>query len=170
MQGRRQSGVLSGKLVCILYPPGYIFRLQGGHWSTSSLFFHILAVIINRRHLLSCLACDYLSQGKLAACLHAHLLLGSIDSFQVSSVSMFNYRIYVLTVTACLGSILFGYDTGFIGGAVTLKSFQRDFGITAANLADVEGNVVATLRAGCFFGSLFMAYGTDNLGRRVGAG
>ncbi|KAK9481505.1 general substrate transporter [Lipomyces starkeyi] len=81
---------------------------------------------------------------------------------------MFNYRIYLTAATACFGGLLFGYDTGFIGSAVQIESFQRDFGLNASNMANVKGNIVATLQAGCFFGTIFMAFFTARYGRRWG--
>ncbi|KAK9452568.1 general substrate transporter [Dipodascopsis uninucleata] len=81
---------------------------------------------------------------------------------------MFNYRLYLSAITACVGGLLFGYDTGFIGAAVQLEAFQRDFGMNTANAANVKGNVVATLQAGCFFGTLMMAVVTSKTGRKWG--
>ncbi|CAN6640995.1 hexose transporter Hxt15p [Trichomonascus vanleenenianus] len=81
--------------------------------------------------------------------------------------NMINLRLISLTLIAGLGGILFGYDTGFIGGAVTLPSFQKDFGINEDNAAVLSGNVVAALQAGCFFGVIAMAFITDKLGRRL---
>ncbi|KAK9332082.1 general substrate transporter [Lipomyces starkeyi] len=81
---------------------------------------------------------------------------------------MFNYRLYMTAATACIGGLLFGYDTGFIGSAVQIESFQRDFGMNASNMANVKGNIVATLQAGCFFGTIFMAFFTARYGRRWG--
>ncbi|KAK9469418.1 general substrate transporter [Lipomyces arxii] len=83
---------------------------------------------------------------------------------------VFNYRIYLTSATACIGGLLFGYDTGFIGSAVQIKSFQRDFGMNADNSANIKGNIVATLQAGCFFGTLLMAWFTAKFGRRYGMG
>ncbi|CAN6640987.1 hexose transporter Hxt15p [Trichomonascus vanleenenianus] len=80
---------------------------------------------------------------------------------------MINLRLFSLVLVAGLGGILFGYDTGFIGAAVTLPSFREDFGINDENSAALSGNVVATLQAGCFFGVIAMAFFTDKLGRRV---
>ncbi|KAK9468777.1 general substrate transporter [Lipomyces arxii] len=78
---------------------------------------------------------------------------------------MFNYRAYIIAITASIGAFLFGYDTGFIGGAVNLPSFERDFGITPQNRANTSANIVATLQAGCFFGTVAMSIGAKYIGR-----
>lgn len=59
-------------------------------------------------------------------------------------------------------------DIGFIGGAVTLTSFQRDFNIAPHEVSAISGNVVASMQAGCFFGALSIAFLTDRIGRRLG--
>ncbi|KAK9364843.1 general substrate transporter, partial [Lipomyces kononenkoae] len=81
---------------------------------------------------------------------------------------MFNYRLYTTAATACVGGLLFGYDTGFIGSATQMASFERDFGLNSANSANIKGNIVATLQAGCFFGTIFMSFFTARYGRRWG--
>lgn len=42
---------------------------------------------------------------------------------------VYNYRIYILTFLACLGSWMFGYNNGVIGGVLVLPSFMRDFNL-----------------------------------------
>ncbi|KAJ6120484.1 hypothetical protein N7523_004764 [Penicillium sp. IBT 18751x] len=86
---------------------------------------------------------------------------------------MKNYRVYVLTSVAYLGSLLFGYDTGVMGSVLAMDSFKKDFGLPttssgfASNAnAQVSSNVVSLLTAGCFFGSIFAAYLNDRIGRR----
>ncbi|KAG2420040.1 hypothetical protein HFD88_004838 [Aspergillus terreus] len=84
-----------------------------------------------------------------------------------------NYRVYVLTTVAYLGSLLFGYDTGVMSSVLALDSFKNDFGLPtgsdgfsdSAN-AQVSSNVVSLLTAGCFFGAIFAAFLNDRLGRR----
>ncbi|KAK9461901.1 general substrate transporter [Lipomyces oligophaga] len=78
---------------------------------------------------------------------------------------MFNYRIVFTAITACVGGLLFGYDTGFIGSTTQLASFQRDFKMTD-NVSNIKANIVATLQAGCFFGSIFMSIFSVRYGRR----
>lgn len=37
---------------------------------------------------------------------------------------VYNWRIYVLALIASMGAVMFGYDLGFIGGAMELESFK----------------------------------------------
>lgn len=103
-----------------------------------------------------------------------------------------NYRVYILTAVAYLGSLLFGestlttqidnaspnrrrpgYDTGVMGSVLALKSFKHDFGLptdssgfSSSRNAQVSSNVVSLLTAGCFFGSIFAAFLNERIGRR----
>ncbi|OQE31554.1 hypothetical protein PENSTE_c001G02731 [Penicillium steckii] len=86
---------------------------------------------------------------------------------------MKNYRVYILTSVAYLGSLLFGYDTGVMGSVLALDSFKKDFGLPVgtggfadSENASISSNVVSLLTAGCFFGSIFAAYINDRIGRR----
>ncbi|CAG8906157.1 unnamed protein product [Penicillium nalgiovense] len=88
-------------------------------------------------------------------------------------VNFKNYRVYILTTVAYLGSLLFGYDTGVMGSVLALSSFKKDFGLPVESSgfsdeknAQISSNVVSLLTAGCFFGSIFAAYMNDRLGRR----
>ncbi|CRG91557.1 putative quinate permease [Talaromyces islandicus] len=84
-----------------------------------------------------------------------------------------NYRVYILTSVAYMGSLLFGYDTGVMGSVLALSSFKKDFGLptdssgfASSKNAQVSSNVVSLLTAGCFFGSIVAAYLNDRIGRR----
>ena len=83
---------------------------------------------------------------------------------------VYNWRIYALACSASMGSAMFGYDSAFIGGALTLPSFQKRFGLESAhgtNLADLEANIVSTFQAGAFFGAILVYPVTENFGRRL---
>jgi hypothetical protein len=59
---------------------------------------------------------------------------------------------YLLAASAAMGSVFYGWDIGLIGGVLSLPSFQASFGYThksAAEKADLSGNIVAVLQAGC---------------------
>ncbi|KAF4624444.1 hypothetical protein G7Y89_g13730 [Cudoniella acicularis] len=92
----------------------------------------------------------------------------------MAQVSFFkNYRVYLLTSVAYMGSLLFGYDTGVMGSVLALNSFKDDFGLPTGSSgfastknAQVSSNVVSLLTAGCFFGAIAAAFLNDKYGRR----
>ncbi len=61
------------------------------------------------------------------------------------------FRAVYLVSLCCVGSFLFAYDTGIVGGVLTLASFQMDFGYTAAEKTSVNSNAVSVLQAGGMF-------------------
>lgn len=81
-----------------------------------------------------------------------------------------NWHIYLLAISASMGSSMFGYDSAFIGGSITLPSFQARFGLASASgnaLAALRANIVSTFQAGCFFGAIICYPMTERLGRRI---
>lgn len=84
---------------------------------------------------------------------------------------VYNYKIVLLAITAASAAIIIGYDAGFIGGTVSLTSFQQEFGLdkmSAGKKADIEANVVSVFQAGAYFGCLFFYPVGEYLGRKVG--
>ncbi|KAG1738447.1 general substrate transporter [Suillus paluster] len=76
---------------------------------------------------------------------------------------------YILALSASLGSIFFGWDTGLMGGILTLKSFQSYFGInkmSASAQANFNGNIVSIMQAGAFFGVLSTSWVSSRFGRK----
>ena len=63
-------------------------------------------------------------------------------------------------------SFLFAYDTGIVGGILTLQSFQTDFRYTAAQSTSVNANAVSVLQGGAFFGCWFIWPLAARFGRR----
>jgi hypothetical protein len=59
-----------------------------------------------------------------------------------------NFRAYYLVALSCVGSFLFAYDTGIVGGVLTLESFQKDMNVTAAEKANVSSLSASLLQAG----------------------
>lgn len=55
-----------------------------------------------------------------------------------------------------------------MGGVLTLKSFQRDFGYSTAQKTQVNSNCVSILQGGAFFGCFFVWPFTARFGRRLG--
>lgn len=56
------------------------------------------------------------------------------------------------------------------GGVIALESFQRDFGIDQSKgptfVANIQGNIVAILQGGAFFGAIFGGQLENKLGRK----
>lgn len=57
-------------------------------------------------------------------------------------------RAVFLVVMCCIGSFMFSYDTGVIGGVLTMKSFQDSYHITKGNKTQVASNATSLLQAG----------------------
>lgn len=58
------------------------------------------------------------------------------------------FRSSYLVALSSVGSFLFAYDTGIVGGILTLKSFQKDFGFTAGQKDNVSSLSASLLQAG----------------------
>ncbi|KAJ7498514.1 general substrate transporter [Mycena latifolia] len=80
---------------------------------------------------------------------------------------VYNWKIYAYSITAAFGAVLYGYDSAFIGGTIALASFQKEFGITAANKATISANIVSGYQAGAFFGTLLSFPFCERYGRRL---
>ncbi|SPQ21498.1 c85be177-f7e5-4f44-876e-fa3418e71205 [Thermothielavioides terrestris] len=76
------------------------------------------------------------------------------------------FRAVYLVALCCVGSFLFAYDTGIIGGILTFPSFQRDFRYGSADKATVSSNSTSLLQAGAFFSCFFVWPFTARYGRR----
>ncbi|KAH8745746.1 general substrate transporter [Hyaloscypha finlandica] len=94
----------------------------------------------------------------------------SSDLTVAAPKEIYNWRVYILAIVSSMGAFMFGYDLAFIGTAITLKPFIRDFGLKGASAERSDAfaaNIVSLLQAGCFFGSLIAAPLGDKLGRRI---
>lgn len=58
------------------------------------------------------------------------------------------FRAGYLAALCCVGSFLFAYDTGVVGGVLTLPSFEKDFRYSTAKSTDVGANSTSLLQAG----------------------
>ncbi|KXJ89566.1 general substrate transporter [Microdochium bolleyi] len=76
------------------------------------------------------------------------------------------FRVSYLAALCCVGSFLFAYDTGVVGGVLTFESFRRDFSINASNSATVSGLSASLLQAGAFVACFFAWPFTARFGRR----
>lgn len=66
---------------------------------------------------------------------------------------------------ACLGSFLFGYDSGVMTDVIASKHFLGYFDTTSDS--PILGAIVSTFAGGAVFGALSGGYTMDRLGRRV---
>ncbi|KAI1388128.1 general substrate transporter [Hypoxylon trugodes] len=75
---------------------------------------------------------------------------------------------FAVSSTVNIGSMLFGFDTGIVGGVVALGSFKKEFNLAASatEYANASSNVVALLNAGAFFGALTPPILARFIGRR----
>lgn len=96
-------------------------------------------------------------------------LLSKDNSAFPAPQEVYNWRIYALACSAAMGSAMFGYDSAFIGGTLTLPSFGARFGLSSAQgnaLAALKANIVSTFQGGCFFGAIIVYFVNEYLGRK----
>ncbi|EPQ32015.1 uncharacterized protein PFL1_00213 [Pseudozyma flocculosa PF-1] len=77
-----------------------------------------------------------------------------------------NWRLYTMAFSASMASAMFGYDSAFIGGALTLPSFKRTFGVTAEHSTALSSHITSLFQAGCFFGAILVYPITEQFGRK----
>ncbi|TDZ36751.1 Quinate permease [Colletotrichum trifolii] len=80
-----------------------------------------------------------------------------------------NWRIHLIALVASMSALAMGYDTAVIGGTMALDSFRRDFhldDVSTSTRDTIQGNIVSTFQAGCFFGALFTFPIAEKFGRR----
>ena len=93
-----------------------------------------------------------------------------IDSVHAIFVDIKRYRrAHLLTAIASFGEMLFGWDTGMIGGVLTLPAFQTSFALNkhSRGFGNLQGNIVSVLQAGCFLGVMSSFFVSDKFGRRM---
>ncbi|KAL3472776.1 general substrate transporter [Aspergillus californicus] len=93
------------------------------------------------------------------------------EAMQTDPPEIYGWRVYALACSACFGGMLFGVETGIIGGVLTMDPFKAKYGLDGLSdtaRADLSANIVSTLQAGCFFGALAASYVADRWGRRLG--
>jgi MFS family permease len=82
---------------------------------------------------------------------------------------IYGWRVFVVAATACLGGVLFGMDTGTMGGVLVLPAFKREFGLDhlgKLESANLSANIVSALQAGCFLGAIVAWPVADSIGRK----
>ncbi|PSK56656.1 hypothetical protein B9Z65_6280 [Elsinoe australis] len=75
-------------------------------------------------------------------------------------------RAYWLGFVVCIGGFLFGYDSGIIGGVLTLASFQRDFEYTTKQSTRVSSLAVSLQNLGAFVSCFLIFPLTRKYGRK----
>ncbi|KAI0006606.1 general substrate transporter [Xylariaceae sp. FL0662B] len=91
------------------------------------------------------------------------------EAMQNDPQEIYGWRVYLLACSACFGAMSFGWDSGVIGGVITLDPFIADFGLGSKDsvaTANLQGNIVSVLQAGCFAGALAAFPLTDAYGRK----
>ncbi|PWO00755.1 putative quinate permease [Tilletiopsis washingtonensis] len=84
---------------------------------------------------------------------------------RVTPKEVYNFKIWVMATIAAFGSLMIGYDSSFVGGALALPSFTHEFGKLNPT---TSANLVSTYQAGAFFGA-FCGYPLGYfLGRKWG--
>ncbi|KAF9872575.1 MFS quinate transporter [Colletotrichum karsti] len=91
------------------------------------------------------------------------------DAMQTDPAEIYGWRVFALAASACFGAMSFGWDSSVIGGVVVMKPFMNDYGLGEASkveTANLTGNIVSTLQAGCLVGALIASPLTDRYGRK----
>ncbi|KLU85935.1 MFS quinate transporter [Magnaporthiopsis poae ATCC 64411] len=92
------------------------------------------------------------------------------DAMRHDPPEIYGWRVYMLAVSACFGAMCFGWDSSVIGGVIVMPPFMRDFGLgdnpKGQLAASLGANIVSTLQAGCFAGSILASPLTDHFGRK----
>ncbi|KAJ5157473.1 Quinate permease [Penicillium canariense] len=91
------------------------------------------------------------------------------EAMRTDPKEIYGWRVYALACSACFGGMLFGMDSGIIGGVLTMPPFQAKYGLEGLSKtaqANLSANIVSTLQAGCFFGALIASPAADRWGRR----
>lgn len=89
---------------------------------------------------------------------------------------IYNAKVMALVCSACFGGMLFGWDTGAIGGVLAMDATRDKFGYLHKSKTDksnLDQNIVSTLQAGCFAACFVTSWFADRFGRRwslIGSG
>ncbi|KAK7414330.1 hypothetical protein QQX98_006772 [Neonectria punicea] len=79
---------------------------------------------------------------------------------------VYNWRLYAEAGIIATGSLLFGYDSAFVGTTIARQSFKNDFNINPDDSADISSNITSAFQAGAFFGAIFCFLITEKVGRK----
>ncbi|KAF5871095.1 putative mfs quinate protein [Botrytis fragariae] len=105
----------------------------------------------------------------MAVGLGQRFLMKIVKNESMRTPEIYGWRVFFLACSACFGGMLFGWDIGTIGGVIVMPSFTKKYHIDTLSKvaqANLASNIVSTLQAGCFFGSLASYYVADRWGRK----
>ncbi|RSL43969.1 hypothetical protein CEP53_011445 [Fusarium sp. AF-6] len=88
------------------------------------------------------------------------------DAMKSDPAEIYNWRVFALVGASCFGGMLFGWDTGAIGGVLAMEATQARYGYTPEAKVTLDQNIVSTLQAGCFLACFFTSWLTEKFGRR----
>lgn len=92
------------------------------------------------------------------------------EAMHTDPTEIYNWKVLLVACSACFGAMSFGWDSGVIGGVINMAPFKDAYGLAGEeNLvakANLEGNIVSVLQAGCFAGALAAYPLTDAYGRK----
>ncbi|CAM1508072.1 Fc.00g049200.m01.CDS01 [Cosmosporella sp. VM-42] len=91
------------------------------------------------------------------------------DAMRDDPPEIYNLRVLALVCASCFGGMLFGWDTGAIGGVLAMPETQARFGysdLSSKAKTNQDQNIVSTLQAGCFLACFFTSWCTEKFGRR----
>ncbi|KHN95692.1 General substrate transporter [Metarhizium album ARSEF 1941] len=98
------------------------------------------------------------------------------DAMRTDPDQIYNAKVLALVCSACFGGMLFGWDTGAIGGVLAMDQTRQRFGYLHRPKTDklnLDQNIVSTLQAGCFAACFATSWFADRFGRRrslIGSG
>lgn len=91
------------------------------------------------------------------------------DAMRNDPEEIYSWQVLALVCSACFGGMLFGWETGAIGGILAMEDTQERFGYADSSdkqKAQQDQNIVSTLQAGCFLACFFTSWLTERFGRR----
>lgn len=88
------------------------------------------------------------------------------DSMKTDPPEIYNLRVFAIVCASCFGGMLFGWDTGAIGGVLAMTATQERYNYLPENKVTLDQNIVSTLQAGCFAACFFTGWLTEKYGRR----
>lgn len=98
------------------------------------------------------------------------------DAMREDPPEIYGWRVFALVFSACFGGMLFGWETGAIGGVLAMAPTQQIFGYADASpssKAVFDQNIVSTLQGGAFMACFCTGWLTERFGRKwclAGAG